>query len=162
MKWGNIFILVTFGFTVLAIICWVLLGFGMEWFKPWVASFTILATVAWAILFIWYLDSMSTLRQSLDELIQNGEHIKARQLNIPTVTEAFIDKYQEKMSEWDGCVETILKGTEWENSYKETIGFVKPDDESSGDHLVRILKADRNYMTLRLTKLKEIRDSLRN
>ena len=162
MKWGIPLVMLSLLLTAFAIIFVILHNTGAEGYKDGVIAFVIAAVFAWIILIVYYLHTMSELRQALDDLIQDGERIKSRQTDPPEVTEALIDRYESMMVEWDTRVAEVLDGTEWEKSYKETTGFVKPEDESSEDYLERFLKIGRNYMALRLAKLKEIRDSLRN
>ena len=150
--WGNLLVIAALVFTAVAIfVLFVNAGLiAKAWFGGCAISL-------WLILIIVYLSSISELKRKLDELIVGGERIKSRQTDK---TEASIDRYDSMMTDWDGKVDKVLKGTEWEKSYKFTTGFTKPENESSQDYLENFLVIGRNYMALRLTKLKEIRDSL--
>ncbi len=117
----------------------------------------ILPVAMWVILIVCYLETISRLRKNLDNILQKGEWISAR---LTGNTESEFDKYELKIQEWDASVEKVLKGTEYEHSWKSNIGLTKPENELGLVGLENFFTVLRNYMALRLTRLKEIRDSL--
>lgn len=93
----------------------------------------------------------------MDGLISKGEWIKAR---LTGKTEADIDRYDLRIREWDKSIEKVLKGTEYEHSWRSNVGLTNQDDEAQFVGLEKFLTVDSNYMYKRLARLKEIKDSL--
>jgi len=148
-RWGRLIVIAAILATILAIISKIL-----SWNGIWI---TILAVIMWTVLLLSYLITIARLRRELDIQIEKGVWIKAR---LTSTSEATYDKYSSMIREWVESVDKTLKGTEYEHSWKFDVGLTNPEDESQLVVLERLNAVDRNYMFRRLTRLKEIRDSL--
>ena len=116
-----------------------------------------IAILLWLSLLICYYGGMANLKRKLDDLILKGERVKSR---IVIKSDEDIDRCERLVQAWDEDSYQILKGTEWERSYKSITGLTKLESETSGDFAANTISVYKNYMTLRLMKLKEIRDRL--
>jgi hypothetical protein len=116
-----------------------------------------LTIVLWVVLIVSGLNFTAQLKQQVGDLMIKGEQILSR---ITGNNEADVDRCDSKIQEWEEHVHKALKGTEFTQIYESTTGFTKPESESIGDLVQQTLAIDRNYMALRLTNLKKIRDSL--
>ena len=150
--WGKVLAIAALVFTALAVAYWLVAPNMIA--KAWFGG---TAIFLWLIFFICYFSGVADLKGNLDVLIIKGERIKSR---ITGGSEADIDRCELMIQEWDERVHKILKGTEWVQYYESTTGLTKPEDESLGDLIQQHLTVRRNWMALRLTRLKEIRDKL--
>ncbi len=131
----------------------------VAWFASFWGLFAVsFAVLMWVILFMYYLITTSRLKKSLDELISEGEWVSVL---LRGSTDADVDRCEDHIQQWNISVDKVLKGTEYEQSWKSNVGLVSPEDLSGlvGKYVV-VFAAQRNYMALRLSRLKEIRDSL--
>ena len=146
-------VLFTIGLTTIALFLWI---FGI-YLKECASA---VAIFMWVMLIICYLSTIARLRKDLDELISKGEWISTR---LTGDTVADIDKHELRLQEWDVSITKVLKGTEYENSWRSNVGLTKPEDESHSQGLERLLlNTQKNYVALRLTRLMEIKSSLRD
>ena len=153
--WGRVLVSVTILLTGLGILLTLLSFRGTT--RTVAIVLISIAILAWVILILCYLETISRLRKNLDGLITKGVWIKAR---LTSTSEATYDKYSSMIREWVESVDKTLKGTEYEHSWRFDVGLTNPEDESQLVVLERLNAVDRNYMFRRLTRLKEIRDSL--
>jgi hypothetical protein len=116
-----------------------------------------MAILLWLILLLCYFSGIADLKRNLGGLIIKGERIKSR---ITGKSETDIDRCESMVQKWDEHVHKVLKGTEWIQHYESTTGLTKPESESLGDLVQQTLAIYRNWLALRLTRLKEIRDKL--
>lgn len=146
---GQVLVIVTMTATAFAIVA----SFASFW-GLWAISSAVLM---WVILFIYDLITTSRLKKSLDKLMSEGEWVRAL---LTGDTEADYDRCEDHILQWNTSVDSVLNGTEYDLKWKSNVGLVPPEDLSGLVGLPVQFAAERNYMALRLSRLKEIRDSL--
>ena len=148
--WGRVLVVATIVTTFLAIVASFASFCGL-----FAVSF---AALMWVILLMYYLKTTSRLKESLDVLISEGERFSVL---LRGDTEADFDRCEDLIQQWTMSVDRVMKGTEYELSWKSNVGLVPPEDLSAlTGRFLLVFAAERNYMAQRLRRLKEIRDSL--
>ena len=135
----------------------------------WNDSWTwVVAVVMLVILVLSYLQSRTNLRKNLDGLITKGEHLQAIVNGVPdnslksydTESDQTIERISSRLDEWDTSIMKVLKDTKYDGQWVSNAGLTKPEDESKVKGLDWYLVVWRNYMTLRLKRLEDIRNGL--
>jgi hypothetical protein len=100
---------------------------------------------------------MSKLKRVLNKLIQEGVHIQA---TLTRSDDASLFRYDDKLTDWETSIAQALKGTEYEQLWRDNIGLNKPEDETKVTGYKQELVINRNFVALRLQRLREIQDKL--
>lgn len=150
-RWGRVLVVVAIMATILAIIS----PFTNQ--KIPILWAVVVCACMWGLLILSYLEITWQMKKNLSNLIARGEYILAR---LTGEGWEIIDRYQLLIDEWVSQVENVLKGTEYEKSWKSNTGLVKPESEEQETDIKQYLAVIRNYMTLRITRLQEIKEKL--
>ena len=121
------------------------------------APIAVLAVSMWVTSVLYYLETAYRTKNKLDKLMLEGERIR---VILGGNTEADYDRGEDHTQQWNVSVDRVMKGTEYEQSWKSSIGLTIPEDLSGLVGLPLRFAAQRNYMAQRLSRLKEIRDGL--
>ncbi len=100
---------------------------------------------------------MQQTKDSLDAFLGKGNDILAR---LTSESWDAIDRYDVEMDKWATNVRRLLKGLSYENDWMSNTGLMKEEREDQEDPIQQNLAIKRNYMRLRIIRLREIRAKL--
>jgi len=155
-RWGHVLVVATIVLTAFAILSSFLWFSGTN-YKVAVFSVYALAVIVWVILILYYLETISRLKKNLDKLITKGEWIRGI---MGGDTDTDFDRNEDHIQQWALSVAGVLKGTEYEQDWKRNVGLVVPEELPEVLGLTLRFLAQRKHMAQRLSRLREIRDSL--
>ena len=119
------------------------------------------AALLWGTLIISYVAVNQRKKEILSKLVSEGEYIRAR---LTGEGWNAVDRYNDMISNWISRVEISLTKDEYQLLCSNT-GIEKPEDETINDAgdigaIKNALAVNRNYMYIRILRLKEIINKL--